>query len=434
MAGNRPLPGGEPLAMLYAGHQFGSWVPQLGDGRAILIGQIRNKTDESWDLQLKGAGKTPYSRFGDGRAVIRSSVREYLCGEAMHGLSIPTTRALCVVTSPEPVQRETVEHAAVLCRMAPSHVRFGSFEVFYYREQYEKLKPLADHVIAEHFPHLAGHADPYAAWLTEVTTRTARLMALWQSVGFCHGVMNTDNMSILGLTLDYGPYGFINAFDPRHVCNHSDEGGRYVYDQQPGVGHWNISKLLQACLPLLSSQPEAAVERAQPILEHYREAFVSANLALLRAKLGLREARDNDHELINQWLDLLTRSRADFTRSFRFLANTDTNSVSPPTLLSDHFIDLEALSGWHQNYRSRLVSEQSDDAERASRMNRVNPKYVLRNHLAQAAIEKAQQGDASEIDRLMKLLRRPFDEQPGMEAYFAEPPPSARQISVSCSS
>ncbi len=384
-------------------------------------------------MQLKGAGSTPYSRHADGRAVIRSSVREYLCSEAMHGLGIPTTRALCVVTSPEPVQRETVEHAAVLCRMAPSHVRFGSFEVFYYREQYEKLKPLADHVIAEHFPHLIEHADKYAAWLAEVTARTARLMALWQSVGFCHGVMNTDNMSILGLTLDYGPYGFIDAFDPRHICNHSDEGGRYAYDQQPGVGHWNISKLLQACLPLLSSHPEAAVERAQPILESYREVFVSANLALLHAKLGLREARDNDHELINQWMELLTRSRADFTRSFRFLSGTDTKSVSA-VLLHDHFADVEALSGWLKNYCSRLISEQSDDAERTAKMNRVNPKYVLRNHLAQAAIEKAEAGDASEIDRLMKLLRRPFDEQPEMEDYFAEPPPSAQHISVSCSS
>ncbi|MEK6805063.1 MAG: YdiU family protein [Pseudomonadota bacterium] len=434
MAGNRPLPGGDPLAMLYAGHQFGSFVPQLGDGRALLIGQVRNKKNESWDLQLKGAGQTPYSRHADGRAVVRSSVREYLCSEAMHGLGIPTTRALCIVTSPEPVQRETTEHAAVLCRMAPSHVRFGSFEVFYYRKQYEKLKPLADHVIAEHFPHHAERADSYAAWLTEVTARTARLMALWQSVGFCHGVMNTDNMSVLGLTLDYGPYGFIDAFDPRHVCNHSDEGGRYAYDQQPGVGHWNISKLLQACLPLLSSHPEAAVERAKPILESYREAFISANLALLRAKLGLREARDNDHELINQWMELLTRSRGDFTRSFRFLAGTDTRSVAPPTLLADHLVDVEGLSGWHHNYCSRLISEQSDDAERAASMNRVNPKYVLRNHLAQAAIEKAEAGDASEIDRLMKLLRRPFDEQPEMAAYFAEPPASAQHISVSCSS
>ncbi len=434
MAGNRPLPGGEPLAMLYAGHQFGSFVPQLGDGRAILIGQAINKKNESWDLQLKGAGKTPYSRFGDGRAVVRSTVREYLCGEAMHSLGIPTTRALCIVTSPEPVQRETLERAAVLCRMAPSHVRFGSFEVFYYREQYDKLKPLADHVIAEHFPHLVGHADQYGAWLSEVTERTARLMALWQSVGFCHGVMNTDNMSILGLTLDYGPYGFMDAFDPRHVCNHSDEGGRYAYDQQPGVGHWNISRLLQACLPLLSAHPEAAVERAQPILERYREIFVSANLALLRAKLGLQEARDNDHELINQWLELLTRSAADFTRSFRFLAGTDTKSVSPPPLLTDHCADTEGLSGWHKNYSSRLNSEQSDDASRAIRMNRVNPKYVLRNHLAQAAIEKAEAGDASEIDRLLKLLRRPFDEQPEMENYSAEPPSSAPHLSVSCSS
>ena len=433
MAGNRPLPGGDPLATLYAGHQFGSWVPQLGDGRAILLGQVRTPRGESWDLQLKGAGMTPYSRHADGRAVLRSSIREYLCGEAMHGLGIPTTRALCLVTSPQPVQRETVETAAVLCRMAPTHVRFGHFEVFYYREQYDRLKPLADHVIAEHFPALADSPDKYAAWLTEVTDRTARLMALWQSVGFCHGVMNTDNMSILGLTLDYGPYGFMDGFNSRHICNHSDEGGRYAYDQQPGIGHWNISKLLQACLPLLSEHPDAAVERAQPMLERYREVFVSANLALWRAKLGLREARDDDHLIINGWLSLLDRTHADFTRSFRLLSGVSTQAESAPAL-RDFMPDPAGFDSWLADYRARLKSESSNDAERAARMNKVNPKYVLRNHLVQAAIEKAQTGDASEIDTLMKLLRKPFDEQPENERYFAEPPASAKHIEVSCSS
>src|SRR5690348_4030008 len=259
MSGNAPLPGGTNLSMLYAGHQFGVYVPQLGDGRAILIGQVRNAKGELWELQLKGAGKTPYSRFGDGRAVLRSTLREYLCGEAMHHLGIPTTRALCIVGSPEPVQRETTETAAVLCRMAPTHLRFGNFEVFYYTDQHDKLAPLADYVINEHFPHLVGHGDRYRGWLVEVIERTARLMAQWQAVGFCHGVMNTDNMSIIGLTLDYGPYGFMDGFDAQWICNHTDEGGRYAYDQQPMVGHWNCSRLVQATLPLLATDPDAAV-------------------------------------------------------------------------------------------------------------------------------------------------------------------------------
>lgn len=430
-SGSRPLTGSEPLAMLYAGHQFGSWVPQLGDGRAILIGQVRNARGESWDLQLKGAGPTPYSRFADGRAVLRSSIREYLCGEAMHGLGIPTTRALCIVTSPDPVRRETMETAAVVCRMAPSHVRFGNFEVFYYHDQHDKLKPLADHVIAEHFPQ---HAGNYAGWLAEVITRTARLMAQWQTVGFCHGVMNTDNMSILGLTLDYGPYGFMDGFASGHICNHSDEGGRYAYDKQPMIGHWNCSRLLQATLPLLSDEPEESVEIANALLEHYPPAYAKDVTARWRAKLGLHESRDEDPELINRFLNILDRGHSDFTRSFRHLSRLRTDTDAVAVGIREEIADIEAFDAWVADYRARLRAESSNDAERAKRMNAVNPKYVLRNNLAQTAIEKAQQGDASEIDVLFKLLRNPNDEQPQHEAYAAEPPASARHIEVSCSS
>jgi uncharacterized protein YdiU (UPF0061 family) len=432
MAGNAPLPGGMNLSMLYSGHQFGVYVPQLGDGRAILIGQVRNDRGELHELQLKGAGKTPYSRFGDGRAVLRSTIREYLCGEAMHGLGIPTTRALCIVGSPEPVQRETVETAAVLCRVAPSHLRFGNFEVFYYRGEHDKLAPLADYVIANYFADLAPHPGPlpasgerekYRAWLTEVVERTARLMAQWQAVGFCHGVMNTDNFSLLGLTLDYGPYGFMEQFESHWICNHTDETGRYAYDQQPAVGHWNCSKLLQATLPLLDPEPDKAIEIAYAILERYGPAFVAANLAHWRAKLGLREARDSDPELVNKLLNVLDRSRADFTNVFRALA--------VPEAARDHVLDTAAYDAWLVDYRARLASEQSDDAARAARMNRVNPKYVLRNHLAQAAIEKAQAGDYAEIETLRALLARPFDEHPGMERYTQ---PGTQKIEVSCSS
>lgn len=433
MAGNQPLPGGVNIATLYAGHQFGVFVPQLGDGRAILIGQVRNSRNELWELQLKGAGKTPYSRFGDGRAVLRSTIREYLCSEAMHGLGIPTTRALCIVGSPEPVRRETVETAAVLCRMAPSHLRFGHFEVFYYRQEFDKLAPLADHTIAEYFPQLGERPDRYAAWLTEVIERTARLMAQWQAAGFCHGVMNTDNMSVLGLTLDYGPFGFMDAFDSGHICNHTDEAGRYAYNQQPGVGHWNCSKLLQATLPLLHAEPEKAVEIAQEILERYGVIYVKENLANWRAKLGLRDEQETDAGLINDLLNILDRSKADFTNTFRGLAQARCDSDSPPAV-RDHIADVAAFDAWLVNYRARLRQEQSDDGERSARMNQVNPKYVLRNHLAQIAIEKAQAGEFSEIETLRKLLSRPFDEQAGMERYAEPPPVSMQTIEVSCSS
>ncbi len=433
-SGNAPLPGGEPVAMLYAGHQFGTWVPQLGDGRAMLLAQVRNARGESWDLQLKGAGPTPYSRFADGRAVIRSSVREYLAGEAMHHLGIPTTRALSLIVSDDPVRRETIERAAVICRVAPSHVRFGNFEVFYYREQYERLGPLADHVIAEHFPVLAERSDRYSAWLHEIVTRTARLIAQWQSVGFCHGVMNTDNMSILGLTLDYGPYGFIDGFDAHHICNHSDEGGRYAYDRQPAIGHWNCSRLIQACLPLLHEIPERAVEIAQPLLDAYAPAYADAMTQRWRAKLGLREARDEDIELINRFLNVLHRGHSDFTRCFRALSRIGASDAAPVDGLRDQVHAVDLLDAWLPDYRARLRAEGSDDAERAARLHAVNPKYVLRNHLAQRAIEAAERGSGLEIERLLTLLRRPYDEHPDFEDYAAEPPPEARHLSVSCSS
>jgi uncharacterized protein YdiU (UPF0061 family) len=433
MAGNAPLAGGDPLASVYAGHQFGVFVPQLGDGRALLLGQTQNARGELWELQLKGAGRTPYSRFADGRAVLRSSIREYLCSEAIHALGIPTTRALCLVGSPQAVHREETETAAVVCRVAPSFVRFGHFEFFYYRQDHARLAPLADHVIADHFPQLKDFPQRHAAWLSEVVERTARLMAQWQSVGFCHGVMNTDNFSALGLTLDYGPYGFMDGFDAHHICNHSDEAGRYAYDQQPRVGYWNCSRLLQACLPLLHEIPEQAVEIAEGILGRYPQAYADTVLGLWRQKLGLREAREQDRELVNLFLNILDRGHNDFTRCFRALAGVSTRDDAAPAV-RDEITDVAAFDAWLADYRARLRGENSDDAERAARMNAANPKYVLRNHLLQTAIERAQQGDVSEVARLFGILRKPFDEQPEFESYNALPPDWARQISVSCSS
>ncbi|HEY0913923.1 MAG TPA: YdiU family protein [Solimonas sp.] len=434
MAGNAELPGGDYLASLYAGHQFGQWVPQLGDGRAMLVAAVGSPGGGSWELQLKGAGQTPFSRFADGRAVLRSSIREYLCSEAMHHLGIPTTRALCLVGSAEPVRRETLETAAVVCRMAPSFVRFGHFEVFYYRNQHEQLRPLADHVIQRHFPQLWDRPDRYRAWLTEVCERTARLMAGWQTVGFCHGVMNTDNMSILGLTLDYGPYGFMDGFESGHICNHSDEGGRYAYDQQPRIGHWNISRLVQATLPLLHEDPETAVEIGTAILEAYGPAYGQDVVQRWRAKIGLREHRDGDEQLINRFLTLLDQGRSDFTRSFRHLSRIRAGDTGPAVGVREEILAQEAFDAWAEDYRARLRAEGSADDARAAAMNAVNPKYVLRNHLAQRCIEQAEAGDSGEIDRLMRLLARPYDEQPDAETYAAEPPPEARHISVSCSS
>jgi uncharacterized protein YdiU (UPF0061 family) len=352
----------------------------------------------------------------------------------MHALGIPTTRALSLVGSPKDVVRETIETAAVVCRAARGFVRFGHFEYFYYLHQHERLKPLADHVIGEHFPQFAGQADSYAAWLTEVVERTARLMAQWQAVGFCHGVMNTDNFSVLGLTLDYGPYGFIDGFDAHHICNHSDDGGRYAYDRQPLIGHWNCSRLLQATLPLLSEQPEQAVEIANGILDRYPPAYTAAMTRLWAAKLGLRETRDSDPELINRFLSILHNGHSDLSRSFRHLGRLRSDSDEPAGGIREEIADLAAFDAWVADYRTRLRAEQSQDSERAARMNAVNPKYVLRNHLVQAAIEQAQGGSYAEIDRLFQLLQRPFEEQPEMERYAEEPPASAKHIEVSCSS
>jgi serine/tyrosine/threonine adenylyltransferase len=427
--GNRLLPGSEPLAMLYAGHQFGHFVPQLGDGRAILLGEVKNSAGEYWDVQLKGAGPTPYSRSGDGRAVLRSSIREYLCSEAMHGLGIPTTRALCIVESDEEVYRETVERAAVVTRIAQSYVRFGSFEVFYHRGQHQQLTQLADYVIARHFSHLADAPDKYSRFLNEVLARTARLMAQWQAVGFSHGVMNTDNMSILGLTFDYGPFGFMESYNPGYICNHSDHGGRYAYDQQPQIGLWNLSALAQALTPLVP------LAQAEEILDTYSDIYSEHYVQLMSQKLGLAYAGLQDFSVIEPLLHMMQSSQLDFTNLFRSLGNFKSAADDRNSALRDQFIDRAAFDAWAGAYRARLQTEGSIDAERKQRMDRVNPKYILRNYLAQTAISKAEQErDYSEVDRLLVLLARPYDEQPEMESYAAPAPEWARHIEVSCSS
>jgi uncharacterized protein YdiU (UPF0061 family) len=428
-SGNALWPGMRPLASVYSGHQFGVWAGQLGDGRALWLGEVQGPRGPR-EIQLKGSGLTPYSRMGDGRAVLRSSIREFLCSEAMHALGIPTTRALCVTVSPLPVRRESIESAAVCTRVAPSFIRFGHFEHFTHTAQaLQALRDLADFVIDHHLPECREAAQPYAALLQSVTQRTARLIAQWQAVGFCHGVMNTDNMSILGLTIDYGPFGFLDEFDPGHICNHSDQGGRYAFGQQPSVAFWNLHALAQGLLPLIE---DADVARAA--LEIYRSEFPQDLTARMRAKLGLTTQRDDDAELIDALMRLMAQDRVDYTIAFRRLARYCTDERADNATVRDLFIDRPAFDAWAARYADRLRAEGSHDATRAIAMNQVNPKYVLRNHLAQQAIERSQAGDHTEVQRLLQVLQRPYDEQPEHEAYAGFPPEWARHIEVSCSS
>ncbi|AUT48982.1 YdiU family protein [Achromobacter sp. AONIH1] len=432
-SGQQPLPGGDTLAAVYSGHQFGIWAGQLGDGRAHLLGEVQGPAG-SWELQLKGAGMTPYSRMGDGRAVLRSSVREYLAGEAMHGLGIPTTRALCLVASDDPVYRETVETAAIVTRMAPSFVRFGSFEHWSARRDLDRLATLADYVIDRYYPECretrAGEpADPNASvtnLLREVTRRTALLMADWQSVGFCHGVMNTDNMSILGLTLDYGPYGFMDGFKLAHICNHSDTQGRYSWNRQPSVGLWNLYRLGGS---LHSLTQDADALRA--VLDEFEAVFTRAFHARMGAKLGLASWRPEDEALLDDLLKLMDANQADFTLCWRRLADA---VLGRRSAFEDLFIDRPAASAWLDRLLARQAADGRPAQDTAQAMNRVNPLYVLRNHLAEQAIRAAQQGDAGEIGTLLQLLRDPYTERSGYEAYAALPPDWAGGIEVSCSS
>jgi uncharacterized protein YdiU (UPF0061 family) len=428
LAGNRLLAGSRPLASVYSGHQFGVWAGQLGDGRAILLGEIDTAAGPQ-EFQLKGAGKTPYSRMGDGRAVLRSSIREYLCSEAMHGLGIPTTRALAVTGSNAPVRREEVETAAVVTRVAPSFIRFGHFEHFAARDQHDHLKTLADYVIDRFYPHCRAPQEfagnPYAALLEQVSERTAAMVAQWQAVGFCHGVMNTDNMSILGLTIDYGPFQFLDAFDPGHICNHSDEQGRYAYNKQPNVAYWNLFCLGQALLPLIGDQ-----ELALAALESFKTVFPLALETRMRAKLGLATPHEADRELIEGVLKLLAQGRVDYTIFWRRLSNHVAGQ--PAQTVRDLFLDRDGFDSWLRLYSPRI--EAGDAAQAAAAMLQTNPKYVLRNHLGELAIRQAKLGDVSMVTDLLRLLQSPFAEHPEHDQLAGFPPDWASNIEISCSS
>ena len=432
-AGQQPLPGGDTLAAVYSGHQFGVWAGQLGDGRAHLLGEVVGPTG-NWEVQLKGSGMTPYSRMGDGRAVVRSSVREYLASEAMHGLGIPTTRALALVVSDDPVRRETMETAAIVTRLSPSFVRFGSFEHWASRGQPDELRILADYVIDKFYPECraaaadgdTGPDNALLRLLAEITRRTALLMADWQSVGFCHGVMNTDNMSILGLTLDYGPYGFMDQFRLDHICNHTDTQGRYSWNRQPSVGLWNLYRLGSSLHTLVKD-----ADALRGVLDGYEAIFVQAFHQRMGAKLGLQQWLADDEALLDALLKLMHDQRADFTLTFRRLADAVRGQRQG---FLDLFIDREAAQAWLERLLARHALEDVEASTRATAMDRVNPLYVLRNHLAEQAIRAAQVDDASEIDRLLHVLRDPYTEKPGYEAYAGLPPDWADSIEVSCSS
>ncbi len=426
LAGNRVLPGMQPLASCYSGHQFGQYVAQLGDGRALLLG------DTPWgevraEWQLKGAGMTPYSRMGDGRAVLRSSLREYLCSEAMHALGIPTTRALALTASPVQILREEPETAGVVTRIAESFLRFGHFELAYHRGDVDATRALAGYLIEHHYPEYDEAEHPALALFQAIVDRTARLMADWQSVGFCHGVMNTDNMSVLGLTLDYGPFGFMDAFDAGHVCNHSDYAGRYAYRLQPQVGLWNLHCLGSAFLPLASEAQLIGV------LDSYRECYESAWLERMRRKLGWQGEETADVDLLQAMFDLMQEQSVDFTLFFRELAA----SHHPDGLARWEalFRDPAAARGWQRLWQQRATPGWSTVDERVAAMNRVNPRFVLRNHLCEMAIRAVRDtGDVSVLTRLIDCLARPFDEQPGNEDLAALPPDWAKDLTVSCSS
>lgn len=417
LAGNLVAEGSEPLAIAYAGHQFGHFVPQLGDGRANLLGEVIGRDGKGYDLQLKGSGPTPYSRRGDGRAALGPVLREYVVSEAMHALVVPTTRALAAVLTGEKVAREGLVPGAVLTRVAASHVRVGTFQFFAAREDTDALRTLAQYALARHYPELAGVAKPYGALLRGVIGRQARLVARWMLLGFIHGVMNTDNMSISGETIDYGPCAFMEAYEPEKVYSSIDVQGRYRYSNQPHAAHWNLTRLAEALLPLLAEEEgsvEAAVEEAQGALGEFGTVYEGARAAGLRRKLGLVSEREGDVALGEDLLARMAAGRADFTLTFRRLAGAAGGADSG---VRELFAEPGAFDSWVDVWRERLRLE--DGSGRWERMLAANPLMIPRNHLVEEVIQAGVQGNFAPFGRLVEVGLRPYDEQPGMEQFAA---------------
>ena len=430
-AGKR-LPGGaDPIAAAYAGHQFGHFVPQLGDGRAILLGEVIDQNGQRRDIQLKGSGPTPFSRRGDGRAALGPVLREYVVSEAMAALGIPTTRSLAAVMTGEQVMRETPLPGAVLTRVASSHIRVGTFQFFAARGDTEGVRQLADHAIARHYPHVSQAERPYLAFLENVIARQAALAARWLQIGFIHGVMNTDNTSISGETIDYGPCAFMDAYDPATVFSSIDEQGRYAYGNQPRIALWNLTRLAECLLPLLSHDQDKAIADAQNALGGFADAFDGAYQAGMRGKLGLFTARDGDAALVQDLLDAMARNGADFTLTFRRLSEAAQNPESDS--IRQLFADPTAYDDWAVRWRQRTGDEPQDAATRASAMRAVNPAFIPRNHRVEAVIVAAvNRDDFAPFEELLTVLLKPYDDQPAL-AFYADPPePHQRVLQTFC--
>ena len=418
--GTKKIDSLKPLSMVYSGHQFGQYVEQLGDGRGLLFAQI-NSNEGLLDIHLKGAGKTPYSRFGDGRAVLRSVIREYLCGEAMYALSIPTTRALMIIGSDEMVIREKSESAAMLVRTAKTHIRFGNFEYFHYNNKPEHVKALADFCINSYPQYFSRTKDAYEDFFRVIVKNTANMVAHWQAYGFNHGVMNTDNMSILGETFDYGPYGFMEDYNPSHICNHSDYQGRYAFKNQPYIGLWNCSALGHALSSLISEESQTE------ILQTYEENFQNTLAELYRKKLGLGLEEPEDAALIQGLLDIMESEKLDYTNTFRNLMHTLTNKISPE-------LSSEISKSWVVSFLKRHSRETTSQEKRLELMSQMNPKFILRNYMAQEAIEAAEKNDFLLLNTLLIILTQPFEEFPEHQKFANKSPKWAKDLEISCSS
>ncbi|MDQ7061760.1 MAG: YdiU family protein [Sulfurimonas sp.] len=418
--GSLKMEGSSPFAMCYAGHQFGHFVPRLGDGRVLNLGKVNGV-----NLQLKGSGITLYSRGGDGRAVLRSSIREYLMSEAMHGLGIKTSRALALIGSDTDVSRQTIEKGAIVLRLASTWIRFGSFEFFNAAREPKLLQDLADYALAESFPHLVGQEDSYLKMFAEIVKSTAKTIAYWMSVGFNHGVMNTDNMSIDGSTIDYGPFAFLDDYEAYYICNHTDTAGRYSFVSQKGIGYWNLEKLARALSPILNH------EASMLVLENvYYEAYDDAYLKRMRARLGLFTEDPRDMILTNQLLSSMENSSIDFNLFFRRLSSYDGNK----SLILDIAVSRAPLERWLDFYDARLLKEEASQEKRHSQMLGVNPKYILKNHILQLAIDKANENDFSMVNDLLKVALSPFEEHEDLEYLCINTPQDAKNIKLSCSS